>query len=941
MAALEMRTLAIGRELLAAARAAGSSKLFSEKLMNYGMADAKVKTALFRFVDVFPMLHSAGEVHRVLHEYLDGVKLPKMMAMGLMAGGLLKGAEAKVIGGQIEAMGRRFIAGRNLEEAGAVLRKQWEEGLAFSVDLLGEACISDAEAAAYQARYLDLIEQIAKVVGGFEGNAILERDHLGAIPRANVSVKISSLYARTKPVAAEASIAGLMAALEPILLKACELGVFVNFDMEQHSLKDVTLELFMRACETFDFAGGIALQAYLKSAEADARKLIAWTKKTGRVVTVRLIKGAYWDFETIHAEMMGWESPVWGEKWETDACFERVAEMLVAASPRESGRGGVKLAVGSHNVRSIARAMAAAESAGLPPNAIEVQMLRGMADELKSALVERGVRVREYVPVGEMIPGMAYLVRRLLENTSNESWLRAGFLEGASDEVLLAAPAKESRAAPPPVLGFINEPPRDFSDAEQREAFAKEVSRAKVPGIEIVRDVSAALKAVEIADSAREKWRKFGVEGRSQILRRAADLMSERRDALAALMVAEAKKTWSDADGDVCEAIDYLRFYADEAVKQLSPRRLTELAGESNVQVWEPRGVAVVIAPWNFPLAIPCGMTSAALVAGNPVILKPAEQTPAIARELVAILHDAGVPRDVLQFLPGEGETVGAALVGNIRTAVIAFTGSLAVGRQILAAAYGQRGGNIIPHVVCEMGGKNAIIVDETADLDEAVLGIRQSAFGYAGQKCSACSRLIAMDGVHDALVARLVEATRSMNIGDPRDPAADMGGVIDVAAAEKIRRYIGIGLREARLVYPDAASNSGGDIIVPHIFVDVKPDAQIAGEEIFGPVLAVIRVKDFDAALRVANLTGYKLTGGLYSRSPANLKRAAEEFRVGNLYLNRPITGAVVGRQPFGGSGLSGLGAKAGGGEYLHEFAVSRVVSENQIRRGFAGGEN
>jgi RHH-type proline utilization regulon transcriptional repressor/proline dehydrogenase/delta 1-pyrroline-5-carboxylate dehydrogenase len=681
-----------------------------------------------------------------------------------------------------------------------------------------------------------------------------------------------------------------------------------------------------------------------------------WSRAQGRVVTVRLIKGAYWDYETIHAQMQNWPSPVWTEKAETDACFERLTDLLLGQVPRDgAGAGGIKLALGTHNARSVAHAIARAEQLGLPQEALEFQALRGMADDLKLALA-RGAgsasgmpwRVREYTPLGELVPGMAYLVRRLLENTSNQGWLRAGTT--ATEEELLRAPAVDpaekgagnGHSAAGEEGAFRNEPLRDFSHPDVREAFGAAVASASFTPVANDGTPQDAAIAVEKASAAFPGWRDTAAAERCEIIERAAGLLRESRDAISGLIVAESHKTWQEADADVCEAIDFCRYYAQQALRLFTPERLGAYAGpgELNHGFHEPRGVAAVIAPWNFPLSIPTGMTVAALSTGNTVILKPAEQTPAIARRLCEVLWQAGVPRGVLQFLPGPGETVGDALVRDPRVSIIAFTGSREVGLRIVRVA-GETPPEqqFVKRVICEMGGKNAMIVDASADLDEAVLAVRQSAFSYAGQKCSAGSRLILPEAVHDAFLARLVEATDALVVGDPRDPGTDVGPVIDAEAAEKIRRYIEIGRREAKLVYPQGSKGAAeeGTLVRPHIFAEVRPESRLAREEIFGPVLAVLRARDFDHALELANDSSYKLTGGLFSRTPSHLERARREFRVGNLYLNRGITGALVGRQPFGGFGLSGVGSKAGGPHYLLQFTDPRNITENTLRRGFA----
>jgi len=969
---LESRTRQIGQALLEDAREykAGwfSARCWSDLMMNFAMKDPAFKVQLFRFVDAFPMLRSSEAVYDCLVDYLTqpDVHLPPGMDLGLKAGGISKGLLTKTISNRITALAGNFIAGTDAASTLPRLHKRWNDGSAFSVDLVGEACLSRQEADEYQRRYLDLLETLPGEVSKWSPAPRLETDHLGPIPRTNISIKISSLDARVDAADFDGTIARLAERLRPILESAARQNVLVNFDLEQFALKDLTLALFERCASEIDFPAGLAIQSYLRSGEDDARRIIDWAARAGRQVTVRLIKGAYWDYEVTHAEQFGWPVPVWTDKRDTDACFERMAAMLVEAAPRSAGQGGIKLALGSHNVRSIAHTLALIEQAGLPESALEIQMLYGMADALKSAAHRRELRLREYVPIGQMIPGMAYLVRRLLENTSNQSWLRAGFFDKASDDALLASPhsARGGTAGPePPILQrlperhqlsaaveglddgrpFFNEPLRDFAQGLQRERFAQAVAAARVPNVTPVETAEDARAAVTRAAAALPAWRDRPAIDRAAMLVKAAARMHERRDELSAVMIREAGKTWREADADTCEAIDFARYYARECVRLFEPKRLGRFVGELN-QIWyQPRGVAVVISPWNFPLAIAAGMTLAALATGNTAVLKPSTQTPGIARLLCEILWEAGVPQDVLQFLPGPGRVHGNALVRDPRVALIAFTGSKEVGLDILrAAGETPEGQALVKKVVCEMGGKNAIIVDESADLDEAVAGVRQSAFGYSGQKCSACSRAIVLDAVYDTFLARLVESTRSLVVGDPADPATDVGPVIDPNAAAKIREYIEIGRAEGKLevaldVPPGLEEHVGKPFIGPCVFSGIRPEHRLAQEEIFGPVLAVMRVKTFDEALAVANGTVYKLTGGVFTRKPAHLERARREFRVGNLYINRGITGALVGRQPFGGFGLSGGGTKAGGADYLLHFVEPRSSTENTLRHGFA----
>ncbi|MGZ5977814.1 MAG: L-glutamate gamma-semialdehyde dehydrogenase, partial [Isosphaeraceae bacterium] len=451
-----------------------------------------------------------------------------------------------------------------------------------------------------------------------------------------------------------------------------------------------------------------------------------------------------------------------------------------------------------------------------------------------------------------------------------------------------------------------------------------------------------AQKAIAAARSALPAWAGKPARDRAGVLIKAAGIMRQRRFELAAWEIFECDKPWREADADAAEAIDFCEFYAREMTRLAEPRR-RDVPGETNTCEHLPRGVAVVIPPWNFPLAIPCGMTVAALVTGNTVVLKPAEQSPVVAWHLVQILIEAGVPPGALSYLPGRGEEVGQALVNHPGVDLIAFTGSREVGLLINRQAADIRPGqDHVKRVIAEMGGKNAIIVDDDADLDEAVVGVVQSAFGYSGQKCSACSRVIVLEGIHDAFLARLVAAARAVKIGPADQPETLVGPVIDAEARKRILGYRRLAAQEGRVVL-DADVGELADLgtyVGPLIVADVSPLARVAQEEIFGPVLAVLKASDLDEALQIANGTQYALTGGLYSRSPVNIDRVKREFKVGNLYINRGITGASVDRHPFGGFKLSGIGTKAGGSDYLFEFLLTRSITENTMRRGFAPEE-
>jgi RHH-type proline utilization regulon transcriptional repressor/proline dehydrogenase/delta 1-pyrroline-5-carboxylate dehydrogenase len=404
--------------------------------------------------------------------------------------------------------------------------------------------------------------------------------------------------------------------------------------------------------------------------------------------------------------------------------------------------------------------------------------------------------------------------------------------------------------------------------------------------------------------------------------------------------VLEIGKQWDQASADVAEAIDFLEYYARQMERLGRPQALPSPPGERNYSFYEPRGVAVVIAPWNFPLAISCGMVSAAIVTGNCVVYKPSPLTPIIGRHLVEAFSDARLPAGVFNYVPGRTEEIAEYLIDHPDVSTIAFTGSTEVGLRIVEKAASARPGQtFVKRVICEMGGKNAIIIDEDADLDEAIPAVLASAFGFQGQKCSSCSRVIVVESIYDAFVERLVGGARSLAVGPAEDPAFSLGPVADEKARSRILKYIEIGSNEGRVLYQGQVP-AGGNYVPLTILGEIEPRHRVAQEEIFGPVLAVMRAKTFEEALDAANSTRYALTGGVFSRSPSRLEEARRRFRVGNLYLNRHITGALVWRQPFGGFRLSGLGTKAGGAEYLLHYMDPRVVTENTARRGFVPDE-
>lgn len=976
----EPKTQDIAKQLLAATRENRSffasireQMRWDDKLLAWAMSNPGLRVQLFRFIDCLPVLRSKSEIARHLQEYLGdkSVELPTALK------GMLNFANPDSMPGQVaaatvstavETLAHRYIAGENIQQILKTIERLRKENMAFTIDILGEAVITEAEAQSYLERYLDLMAQLAAASKNWKPVAQIDRADGEALPQVQVSVKLTAFYSQFDPLDAAGSAARVSDRIRTVLRRAKELGVSIHFDMEQYAYKDLIFSILKQVLQEEEFRSrtdvGVTIQAYLRDSERDTKDLIAWVKQRGYPLTVRLVKGAYWDQETIKAEQKHWQQPVFNDKAATDLNFEKITQLLL------ENHEYVYSAIGSHNVRSQAHAIAIAETLNIPRRGFEMQVLYGMGDKLAKVLSDRGYRVRVYCPYGELLPGMAYLIRRLLENTANSSFLRQNLEERPIEELIAPPVVKNVEKLHVTSLQKSFQPAADTDYAaveareksqqafhQVRQLFGKTylplVNGEYVSTEEIIDSVNPsnfsevvgkvgllsveqAEQAMQAAKAAFPGWKNTPAKQRASILRKAGDLMELRRAELSAWIVLEVGKPVKEADAEVSEAIDFCRYYAAE-MERLDAGYNYDVAGETNRYLYQPRGIAVVISPWNFPLAIATGMTVAALVAGNCTLLKPAETSSVIAAKLTEILVEAGFPKGVYQFVPGKGSKVGAHLVNHPDTHLIAFTGSREVGCRIYAeAAKVQPGQKHLKRVIAEMGGKNGMIVDESADLDQAVVGVVQSAFGYSGQKCSAASRVIVLDSVYDTFIHRLVEATRSLNIGATELPSTQVGPVIDGNARSRIREYIEQGRQEAKVALEIPVPDNGY-FVNPTIFTEVPPTATIAQEEIFGPVVAVIRVKNFEEAIAVANDTDYALTGGLYSRTPSHIQMAQEQFEVGNLYINRTITGAIVARQPFGGFKLSGVGSKAGGPDYLLQFLEPRTVTENVQRQGFA----
>ncbi|EFL49218.1 delta-1-pyrroline-5-carboxylate dehydrogenase [Solidesulfovibrio fructosivorans JJ]] len=957
------------------------------KVMDWAMQNEGFKVQLFRFVDVLPYLTTSDNLSRHIEEYFSGGEagdIPAVLKWGAEKSGLFGGVAAKLMGkairSNIEGMARQFIVGERTKEAVKNLSKIRKDGFAFTVDLLGEATVSELESDAYRDGYLEVLDAIAAEQKSWKpfgtGSDGLD---WGSAPRVNASIKPSALFSQASPMDFDGSVEGILARMRPVYRKIMAMGGAMCIDMEQLKYKDITIELFKRLRSEPEFRDyphlSIVLQAYMRETEHDIKDLVAWGRAEGLPFGMRLVKGAYWDYETVIAKQMGWPVPVWTRKPESDIAHEKLSRLILENSDL------IYFQCASHNIRTISNVMEMAAELGVPENRYEFQALYGMAEPVRKGLLKVAGRVRLYCPYGELLPGMAYLVRRLLENTANESFLRLSFADGEAEDRLLENPQltleRELAAAPQkaaektPIDGltaFRNEPLADFTVAELRKAFPEAIAQVRgeagrvlplviggksvetddrIPSVnpadpgEVLANVCQAGTvevdaAIDAAEAAFPAWRDASPKERADIILKAAAIARRDIVALSATQVLEVGKQWDQAYNDVGEAIDFLEYYAREALRLGAPKRMGREPGEKNHLFYEAKGVTAVIAPWNFPLAISVGMTSAAIVAGNTVVYKPSSLSSLTGYGMAEIFKEAGLPDGVFNYCPGRGSVMGDHLVEHPKVSTIAFTGSMETGLRIQEkAARVQPGQAYCKKVIAEMGGKNAIIIDDDADLDEAILGVVYSAFGFQGQKCSACSRVIVVDSIYDKFVSRLTEACGSLRIGPSEDPENAMGPVVDPSQQKKVQEYLRIAHEEGQVLVERQTSGPG--YYAPLVVVaGIRPEHRLAQEEVFGPILAVMKADSFDQALEWATSTRFALTGGVYSRSPKHLEKARREFRVGNLYLNRNCVGAMVGRQPFGGSKMSGVGSKSGGPDYLLQFMEPRVVTENTIRRGF-----
>ena len=958
----------------------------TEWLMRRAMGNAGLRTQMFRFVDVLPAMSDDDDLHRHLEEYFGSEVLSRFFSRAVVRSGRVPGGRklvAAIARHEVARMATQFIVATDAAGTARQLESLWQRGRAATVDLLGEHTHSHAEADRYAARLADLVTALIDASRAWPANDILERDDLGALARVAVAIKPTALAPDFAALTADAGVSSATRRLMPVLEGAAADGAQVWFDLERYEVKHVTHRLVRELLSRPGLAGlqaGIVVQAYLKDSYEDLASLCEWAADREVPLGIRLVKGAYWDTETVVAEAASWPVPVYEHKAQTDANFERCVRLL------HSYHGRVRAAFGSHNLRSLAYAIAAGRAAGIPDTGYEVQLLWGMAEPVHEAFRQLGFRLRVYSPMGELVPGMAYLVRRLLENTSNDSFVRLRFAEHKDLASLVAEPVADFDAVPASALTPAVVPrdasqarePRDYAPERLVRWFAPEAPSLMSAALETVRaslggeipglagrselrtdrtivsvdpadparvvavsaccGPSEADQAVAAAESAFEAWSRAGAADRAGVLFRAADWLRRRRFEVASLEVFEAGKCWDDADADVAEAIDFLEYNGRQGLRLAQGGEVPSPPGEVNRLTYHGRGVAVVISPWNFPLAIPSGMVSAALVAGNTVVLKPAEQTPAVAAMLVRAFREGGAPDGVLSFVPGLGEEIGAHLVNHPGVSLVAFTGPKQEGFAIVeSAARTTAGQREVRRVIAELCGESAIVIDSDADLDVAVPVAVRSVFGFGGQRFSAACRIVTVGAVHDLFVERFVEAARSLAIGPPAERGTELGPVIDEDSVKRIRGWQDRAEQFGRLVLRREDLPVKGYFVGPTIVDDAVPGSPLVTEEISGPVAAVLRARDFEHALELANQTDFALTAGIVSRSPSHIERASANLKGCSIFVNRAVTGAVVGRQPFGGRAMSGIGSNTGGPDYLFQFVQPRVVTENTLRQGFA----
>ncbi|HEU5294086.1 MAG TPA: L-glutamate gamma-semialdehyde dehydrogenase [Burkholderiaceae bacterium] len=835
----------------------------------------------------------------------------------------------------IQLLGRQFVLGRHigeaLDEASAQRREQ--PRLRFSFDMLGEGARTERDALRYLASYDGAIRAIVAHQG------VAERDvDSGAFTRDGISIKLSALHARYEDAQVERVMTELLPRVTPLLDLAASADINLTIDAEESDRLELSLQVFDALASHVQRRNpqwrgfGLAVQAYQTRVLAVIDEVARIARTRLLRFMVRLVKGAYWDGEIKRAQEGGLDGyPVFTHKQHTDIAYLAAARALIEHD------AVIVPQFATHNAGTIAAIAQMARARGAR---FEMQRLHGMGEgvyrEVLDSLPELALRV--YAPVGEHRDLLAYLVRRLLENGANSSFVHQLADAAVPIAELLRSPLHAVPGVGQPLPRDLYGPARrnphgvDLTCEPQREPLLAAWSQATVPTVQQAdpTQIDATMQRLHRGWPA---WNAVPVAERAALLERAADRLEARMNPYAALLVREGKKTWGDCVSEVREAIDFCRYYALQARTRLAPIALPGPTGESNELRLHGRGVFVCISPWNFPLAIFAGQVVAALVAGNAVAAKPAEQTPAVAAAFVGLLHEVGVPGDALALLHGPGETIGAALVAHPLNAGVCFTGSTQVAKAI-QRALAASDGPIVP-LIAETGGLNAMVVDSTALPEQVVDAVVQSAFRSAGQRCSALRLLCVHDSIATHLIEMLAGAMAELRVGAPEALATDVGPVIDADAHANLSRHVQRLQREARLLARAPIDDRFAHTHIAPVAFEID-DVAALREEVFGPVLHVVRWSgEVDALVARINALGYGLTLGIQTRIDSRALRIAGAAAVGNVYVNRNMIGAVVGVQPFGGEGLSGTGPKAGGPHYLYRFCAEQTLTINTAAAG------
>jgi RHH-type transcriptional regulator, proline utilization regulon repressor / proline dehydrogenase / delta 1-pyrroline-5-carboxylate dehydrogenase len=846
----------------------------------------------------------------------------------------------------VQLLGKQFVLGQSIQEGlkAAHLVQSTQPQVRFSFDMLGEGARTQADALRYLAGYQEAIAALA-------ASANPQRH---PIDNDGISIKLSALHPRYEDTQHNRVMAELVPRVWSLCDAAAKANLNLTIDAEEVDRLELSLDVFEALLQQVaqhhpGWEGfGMALQAYQTRAVELIEAVVTMARRYGVKMMCRLVKGAYWDAEIKRAQELGLAAyPVFTSKHHTDVSYLACARVLLQA------HDVVLPQFATHNAGTIAALLQLASKVVHPlnpqpsrsPVQFELQRLHGMGEGVyREVLQNPRLRCRVYAPVGEHRDLLAYLVRRLLENGANSSFVHQLTDESVGIEDLLTSPLRLEPCSPLPLPLHLYGPQRansrgrDLAVVDQRkplqQAYAALLQQGGVAPVAMAQAADAA-GAIQKAVAAFGPWNHTPVSERAAVLRRAADAMETQLPQLCALLVAEAHKTWADTVAEVREAVDFLRYYANDAERVMAPQTLPGPTGENNTLRLEGRGAWVCISPWNFPLAIFVGQVAAALVTGNTVVAKPAEQTPAVALEAVKLLHAAGVPSDALQLLHGFGETVGAALVATPQVAGVVFTGSTQVAK-IIQRALANKEGPIVP-LIGETGGINAMVVDSTALAEQVADAVVQSAFRSAGQRCSALRLLCVQDEVADAMIEMVRGAVQELVTGPAADWATDVGPLIDQEAFETVEHHVQHLKAEALDLLAGAHARQDPTLshtMLPQMF-EVPSVAHVKAE-IFGPVLQVVRFKgDPIAVVEQINQLGYGLTLGIQTRIDSRAQALATAARVGNVYVNRNMIGAVVGVQPFGGEGLSGTGPKAGGPHYLLRFCAEQTVTINTTAAG------